>query len=120
MFTKLFWKDAFERAVKTFAQAAVAVLTARTIGLFEVDWVNLASVAGMAALVSVLMSIASAGVGVKGTASMMGKPKPREYAVVGATDVADLYPAGVGESTIADVSGMEQVEPDFKYGSDAK
>lgn len=63
MFTTAFWVAAFERAVKTFAQAAVALLTADATGLLGVDWGQTASVAGLAALVSVLTSIASSGAG---------------------------------------------------------
>ncbi len=59
MWTKKFWKAAVERAVKTFAQAAVAFLAAGLTGLLEVDWVQLASVSGLAALISVLTSIGS-------------------------------------------------------------
>ena len=63
---KTFWVDTVERAVKTFAQAAVAVLTSNVVGLLDVDFVTLASVSGLAALVSVLTSIASGQVGGKG------------------------------------------------------
>lgn len=61
--TKKFWKDAAERAAKTFAQAAVAVLGAGATGLLEVEWLSVVSVSGLAALVSVLTSVASANVG---------------------------------------------------------
>lgn len=59
--SKAFWVDTFDRAVSTFAQAAVAVLTANVTGLLDVDWVQLASVAGLAAGVSVLTSVAFRG-----------------------------------------------------------
>jgi len=55
-----FAKAALERAVKTTAQAATALLAANATGLLTVDWVQLASVSGLAGLVSVLTSIASA------------------------------------------------------------
>jgi len=55
-----FWTDTAVRAIKTFAQSAVALLSANSIGLLAVDWVNLLSVAGLAAAVSVLTSVASA------------------------------------------------------------
>lgn len=55
-----FAKATLERAVKTFAQSAVALLTANATGLLDVDWAQLASVSGLAAVVSVLTSIASA------------------------------------------------------------
>lgn len=50
-------KAAAIRAVKTFAQSAVALITAQATGLMDVDWQALASVSGLAALVSVLTSL---------------------------------------------------------------
>ncbi len=58
---KAFWVDVFDRAVSTVAQAAVAVLTANVTGLLDVDWVQMASVAGLAGAVSVLTSVAFRG-----------------------------------------------------------
>lgn len=58
---KAFWVDTFDRAVATVAQAAVAVLTADVTGLLDVDWVQIASVAGLAGAVSVLTSVAFRG-----------------------------------------------------------
>ena len=55
-----FGKATLERAVKTLAQSAVALIAANATGLLDVDWVQLASVSGLAALVSVLTSIGSA------------------------------------------------------------
>lgn len=70
MRTSKFWKDAFERAVKTFAQSAVAILALST-GLIDVSWIEAASTAGLAALVSLLTSIGSSGVGDKESASLV-------------------------------------------------
>ena len=61
MFTKAFALATLERAIKTFCQAAVAVLTAGATGLLDVDWIGIGSVAGLAAVVSVLTSVGSAG-----------------------------------------------------------
>lgn len=58
---KAFWTDTFDRAVSTVAQAAVAVLTANVTGLLDVDWVQIASVSGLAGAVSVLTSVAFRG-----------------------------------------------------------
>lgn len=63
MFTKTFWKDTAERAVKTFAQSLAAVLTAGATGVLDVDWVNALSVSLLATLVSVLTSFGSGYVG---------------------------------------------------------
>jgi len=59
MFTKAFWRASLERAVKTFAQAAVAFLAGSAAGLFSADWLSALSVAGMATVLSFLTSLAS-------------------------------------------------------------
>ena len=60
---KSFWTDACERAVKTVAQTSVALLVGNSSGLLAVDWVQVASVAGLAGLVSILTSVGSGYVG---------------------------------------------------------
>ncbi len=57
MWTKTFALAVLERALKTFAQSAAALLTASGIGLLNADWIQILSVAGMAAVVSLLTSI---------------------------------------------------------------
>lgn len=59
---RIFWVDAVERAVKTFAQALVAVLTVG-VPVWHIDWVDSVGVALTAGILSVLTSIASSGVG---------------------------------------------------------
>lgn len=59
MFTTEFWSYSGERAIKTVAQAALAFLGTGSIGLFEIDWVSLASVSLGAGLLSILTSIVS-------------------------------------------------------------
>lgn len=61
-----FWVATGERAVKTVAQAGAALLTGDGIGLLDVDWAQIGSVAGLAGVVSVLTSIASARIGSDG------------------------------------------------------
>lgn len=73
MWSKSFWLDAAERSIKTFAQVAVSFLVIGTTGLMDVDWIQVASIAGVAAFASILTSIASDGIGVKGTASLVNK-----------------------------------------------
>jgi len=63
MFTKTFWIQALERAVKTAAQSALALLTANGTGLLDIDWTALGSVAGLAAVASVLTSVVTSGFG---------------------------------------------------------
>jgi hypothetical protein len=58
MFTKAFWSYSGERALKTFAQTAIAYLgTSEVLGLFSIDYTALFSLAGGAALLSVLTSV---------------------------------------------------------------
>lgn len=71
MFTTSFWKSAAERAIKTVAQALIAVLAATTFDWFTADWQAIAGTAATAGVLSLLSSIASAGIGDKGTPSIV-------------------------------------------------
>lgn len=64
-----FWIDAADRAIATFAQAAIATFGAGVTGILQVDPVQLASVGALAALGSVLSSIAFRGGSPDGGAS---------------------------------------------------
>ena len=56
--TVAFWKSAGERAIKTFAQAAIAVIgTDQLISVLDVNWPQVAGVAALAAVLSLLTSI---------------------------------------------------------------
>jgi hypothetical protein len=59
MFSHRFWQATFERAVKSFAQSLLALLSAQSLGLLDIAWVTTLSTAGMATLLSVLTSIGS-------------------------------------------------------------
>lgn len=63
---KEFAKAAAERAIKTAAQSALALMSVSATGILDVDWIGVASASGLAALLSILTSIASAGVGPAG------------------------------------------------------
>lgn len=67
--TPSFWTQAAERAVKTAAQTAVALIGANAVDILATDWQALASVSAGAAVVSVLTSLASISVGEKGDPS---------------------------------------------------
>ena len=55
----VFWEAAADRAIRTAAQAALALVGTGAVGLLEVDWAALGSIMGMAALTSVLTSLAT-------------------------------------------------------------
>lgn len=61
MKTKTYWKNWFKkagvRAIKTVAQAAVAIIGTST-ALGQIDWLMVASTAALAGVVSLLTSIA--------------------------------------------------------------
>lgn len=71
MFTRAYWAQVAERAVKTFCQAAAALLVGDGLGVVTVDWWHVLDVAALAALVSVLTSVASAPFGERGTPSVL-------------------------------------------------
>lgn len=71
-FNAVFLKDAVERAVKTFAQTVVGLLGADTVlSVVDVDWGQMVGVGATAAVLSLLTSVASAGFGDNGTASVV-------------------------------------------------
>lgn len=53
-----FWKAALIRAIRTFAQALIAVIGTSAV-LSEVNWIQALSAATLAALLSILNSIAT-------------------------------------------------------------
>ena len=65
-FSRAFLAAASERAVKTFAQTLAALVAANGSGVLDVDWAGGLSVAVSAAVVSLLSSVASGGVGQPG------------------------------------------------------
>lgn len=60
LFTYEFWLYAGERAIKTAAQSAVAVLGSNSVAITSIDLIGLLAVAGGAAFLSVLTSIINA------------------------------------------------------------
>ncbi len=62
MWSKTFALAVLERAIKTFAQSAAALLVAAGTGLLDADWLQILSVSGMAAVVSVLSSVGTGAV----------------------------------------------------------
>jgi hypothetical protein len=52
-----FWAYAGERSIKTVAQTALATMSVGAVGIFDVDWVNVASVAALSGVMSLLTSV---------------------------------------------------------------
>lgn len=71
MSARVFWKDTLERALRTAAQAELALLVADGTGLLDTDWWAGLSAAGMAALLSLLTSLGSGVSNPDGTASLV-------------------------------------------------
>ncbi|HWK26161.1 MAG TPA: holin [Solirubrobacter sp.] len=61
--SRQFWIDTADRAVSTTAQAAIGAGLATATGLIGIDWLQVASIAGLAGAVSTLQSIAFRGRG---------------------------------------------------------
>lgn len=66
--TKAYWLDLLERAIKTGAQVAAPLIGATVI--WDVDWKLTLGITAAAVLSSVLTSLASAGFSNQGTASL--------------------------------------------------
>lgn len=62
MYDALYWRAVFERAVKTAAQAAIALFAAG-VTILDIDWAQGAAVVATATVLSVLSSIASTHMG---------------------------------------------------------
>lgn len=77
--TGAFWSAALERAVKTFAQAVLAVVGVAGLTPADVDWQQVLLGGAIGALASLLTSIASAPVGNVGpslSAEVLTPPAP--------------------------------------------
>ncbi|WP_263170701.1 holin [Streptomyces sp. SCSIO ZS0520] len=63
MGTAAFWRATGERAVRTFAQAELALITGDGLGILDIDWSEALSVGGLAAIAAVLTAIVAYGAG---------------------------------------------------------
>jgi len=75
MLEKSFWVNTCERAVRTFCQALLASIGVGAVGFGDVNWNMAVSVAGVAAVVSVLTSVAALSVGPSDSPSITFDPE---------------------------------------------
>lgn len=68
---KVFLQDTLERAVKTFAQTLLSAVGTGAVldAVYQVDWAQGAAIGATAAILSVLTSIVTSGIGNNGSAS---------------------------------------------------
>mgnify|MGYP000173821378 CR=1 FL=1 len=96
MTSTAFWRAAAERAVRTFAQALIAVLGVGATSVLDVDWPGALSAAALAALLSLLTSVASSGVGDPGpslgaeTTEPVAVPDPESPTGIAAGEASNL------------------------------
>ena len=76
MFTKSFWVESLERAVKTAAQFALVGGLADATNAMALDWQQVAAAAGAGFVVSVATSFASLPFGAGGSPSLVDEGGP--------------------------------------------
>src|SRR4051794_1754140 len=75
LFSRAFLIATLERAIRSFAASLAALLTASGAGILETDWGEKFSVAGMAAVVTVLLAISGGTFGKGDGPSFNGQEK---------------------------------------------
>jgi len=79
MWTWWFWRQALERAVKTFAGTASSLLSGDGLNIVSINWLGILQLSAIASLISVLLSVASSQVG-DGSPSVVNTERPAEDA----------------------------------------
>ncbi|MEI7780067.1 MAG: holin [Actinomycetes bacterium] len=74
--SKAFITQLLERAVKTAAQSALAIIAATQLDWFHADWKAIAGTIATATVASVLTSLCSMNIGPAGTPSVVSIEKP--------------------------------------------
>ena len=72
--SRSFWRAAAERAIRTFAQAFLALAGFQAFDVLHADWASLIGVSLGAAFLSLLTSIVASEIGDKGTPSLIQEP----------------------------------------------
>ena len=111
MTTGTFWAAALERAVKTAAQVAAALIGTGAVGLTELDWAQIGSVSATAAVLSVLTSLASDRIGPAPGPSMVGEAVRVDVAAE-FVPIVEVEPANATQAeTSPTLAGMFQPDP---------
>lgn len=76
MFTKAFWLEATERALKTLAQFFITLTTGTAFNVFSADWQTILGLSLGGAALSYATSILSVKVGKTGTPSLVAEDEP--------------------------------------------
>lgn len=77
MMTGTFWRATLERAVRTVAQTAIALLGVDLVSVLEIDWTYVAGVSATAGVLSVLTSLAASNVGQAGPSFSVETTTPK-------------------------------------------
>ena len=102
MFTLAFLKSAGERAVKTFAQTVLALVTVGPlVGVTHLDWPSLGGLGATAAVISVLTSVTSL--------SSVGSSTATPAAPFDATHV--IFPSSVPSGIVPDLPSVDHAPP---------
>jgi hypothetical protein len=72
--SRSFWRAAGERAIRTFAQAFLALAGFQAFDVLQADWAALLGVSTGAAVLSLMTSIVASEIGDKGTPSLVEEP----------------------------------------------
>jgi len=72
--SRSFWRAAAERAIRTFAQAFLAMAGFTAFDVLHADWPTLLGVSTGAAVLSLMTSIVASEIGDKGTPSLVEEP----------------------------------------------
>lgn len=123
--SKKFWTDTIDRAVSTFAQAAVGAIGVNATGILDINLVEVASISGLAALVSLLMSIGVRGRGEEAPPAIIlpvgaGPEADPEFADDPTLGADYLETVAKGEDDTGDFDMADSVDDDEepgKYGA---
>lgn len=117
-----FWKGSFERAIRTAAQTAIALIGTDQVGILNLDWAQIGSVTATATLLSLLMSIAGGGTG-SGPSFTSAEEIPAQDDdgpnVVGEEAFFDDQDEVVGDDAPEVLDGLEEGKADEQAALDA-